>query len=247
MKVVRLAMYTALVFVATIVLQVYTPATRGYFNLGEVAIYIIASLSSPLTAGFAGGVGSAIADLATGYGIFAPGTLAIKFLEGFTVSMIIGLISKRATFKFARVLSIVLALVIGLILAYVGVNTLSGEVIVTSVPISLGGLQLTLLEWSLTLPEVLWIVLSVAIVLMMIYFILTRNSENVSFVPAILTGGLIMVLGYFLYEFFISNPLQGIPPEQAILEVPVNLGQALVGLALASPAITFTRKAVGRE
>ncbi len=247
MKVVRLALYTAFVFVATIVLQVYTPATKGYFNLGEAAIYVIASLNPPLTAGFAGGVGSAIADLATGYGIFAPGTLVIKFLEGFVVSSLIGLTSKKVTFRLARVLSVALAVAIGLILAYVGVNTLSGEVIITSIPISLGGLQLTLLEWTLTLPEVLWIALSLAIVLLMLYFIFARSSENVSFVPAVLTGGLIMVLGYFLYEFFISNPLQGIPPEQAVLEIPVNLGQALVGLALASPAITFTRKAVGKE
>lgn len=54
MNVVRVSLYTALVLIATVVLQVYTPATRGYFNLGEVAIYAVAALSSPLTAGIAG-------------------------------------------------------------------------------------------------------------------------------------------------------------------------------------------------
>ncbi|MEM4646413.1 MAG: ECF transporter S component, partial [Zestosphaera sp.] len=89
MSVVRVSLYTALVLIATIVLQVYTPATRGYFNLGEVAIYTVAALTSPLIAGVAGGVGSALADLVTGYGIFAPGTLVIKFVEGFIASSLI--------------------------------------------------------------------------------------------------------------------------------------------------------------
>jgi len=135
MSVVRVSLYTALVLIATIVLQVYTPATRGYFNLGEVAIYTVAALSSPLTAGIAGGVGSALADLLTGYGIFAPGTLVIKFTEGFVASLLISSFRKKlgAFFKL-RIASVVIGVFLGILIAALGVALFTGEIELYSVP-----------------------------------------------------------------------------------------------------------------
>ena len=66
-----LAFYVALVTVSTILFTVYVPATRGYFNIGEAAIYIIALLSGPYLGGVAGGMGSALADILLGYYLFA--------------------------------------------------------------------------------------------------------------------------------------------------------------------------------
>jgi len=45
-------------------------------------IYLVALLTEPIVTAFAGGVGAALADISTGYGLFAPGTLVIKFAEG---------------------------------------------------------------------------------------------------------------------------------------------------------------------
>ena len=88
-NIVLAAIMAALVCVATMFFIIPIPATTGYFNVGEAIIYIAAILFGPLIGGFAGGVGAAIADIAVGWGIFAPGTLVIKFLEGFVIGLIV--------------------------------------------------------------------------------------------------------------------------------------------------------------
>jgi len=83
------ASFTALVFIATAIIPpVPIAATGGYFNFGETVIYITAMLFGGMTAGFAGGVGSAIADLYLGFGSFAPITFVVKGIEGFLVGAI---------------------------------------------------------------------------------------------------------------------------------------------------------------
>jgi uncharacterized membrane protein len=64
--------FTALVTAATMVLSVYFPLTRGYFNLGETMVYLSALVGGPFVGAFAGGVGSALADILLGYNAFAP-------------------------------------------------------------------------------------------------------------------------------------------------------------------------------
>jgi uncharacterized membrane protein len=94
----------ALVAVTTALVQIYIPATRGYLNFGDIMIFVSAFTFGPLIGGFAGGVGSAISDAATGYAYFAPFTLVIKGAEG----LIAGLISNRLSRK-RDVLAVVIA------------------------------------------------------------------------------------------------------------------------------------------
>ncbi|MGN1083913.1 MAG: ECF transporter S component, partial [Lachnospiraceae bacterium] len=75
-KMVLTALFTALVCVATIIIQIPSPM-QGYVNLGDCIILLSAWLLGPLYGFFAGGVGSALADLLTGYSHYAPGTLVI--------------------------------------------------------------------------------------------------------------------------------------------------------------------------
>ena len=56
-------------------------------------------------------------------------------------------------------------------------------------------------------------------------------------------AGLIMVTGYFLYEYFVSNPLTGREPLAAVAEIPVNIGQAVIGASIALPVVVFLRRA----
>lgn len=244
MNIVRVSIYTALVLVATIILQVYTPATRGYFNLGETAIYVIAALSTPLTAGLASGVGSALADLITGYGIFAPGTLVIKFAEGFLASLLISNFRRvvRDLVKL-RLISISIGIGLGVLIAWVGMTFFTGVVELYSIPLSFMALELTAISTVLTISTWFWVAVGLVIAGLISYIVIRVRGESLSFVIPILISGSVMVLGYFLYEYFISNPLQGIPPEEAFIEVPVNIGQALVGLTLSSPIISFISRA----
>ena len=86
------AVFIALVFLSTSLFQIPIPATQGYFNLGDIMIFITALTFGPLVGGFAGGVGSFLSDALAGYGTFAPFTLIIKGMEGFVA----GLISRRS-------------------------------------------------------------------------------------------------------------------------------------------------------
>jgi len=81
----------ALVAVATFLVQIPNPATKGYFNVGDIMIFVSALTFGPIVGGFAGSVGSSISDIAGGYGYFAPFTFVIKGVEG----ALAGLISNR--------------------------------------------------------------------------------------------------------------------------------------------------------
>ena len=71
---------TALTVVGTLLIRVPNPM-GGYFNMGDVMIFVSALTFGPIIGGFAGGLGSAIADI-IGFPLFAIPTLIIKGLEG---------------------------------------------------------------------------------------------------------------------------------------------------------------------
>lgn len=76
------ALTAAAVMTLTLVIRVPIPATGGYLNFGDVAIFLFALLFGGKVGAFAGGFGSALADL-VGYPVYAPFTLLIKGAEGF--------------------------------------------------------------------------------------------------------------------------------------------------------------------
>lgn len=80
-------MAVALVFVTTMYIKIPNPLD-GYFNLGDGMILLFCSILNPLGSFLAGGVGSALADLAGGYPHYILWTLAIKGLEGVVVCLL---------------------------------------------------------------------------------------------------------------------------------------------------------------
>lgn len=79
---------TVVVALMTLFVRVPLP-TRGYFNVGDIAVVfaglVLGSLGKERRFGWgaaAGGIGSALADIIGGYAIFAPVTLIAKGLEG---------------------------------------------------------------------------------------------------------------------------------------------------------------------
>jgi len=77
---------TALVTVGTLIVRIPNPM-GGYFNVGDVMIFVAALTFNPIIGGVTGGLGSAIADI-IGFPIFAIPTLVIKGLEGLLASLI---------------------------------------------------------------------------------------------------------------------------------------------------------------
>ena len=110
----------ALVCVTTLLIQVPTPPTRGYINVGDAMIMVAALSFGPLVGGFAGGVGSALADILGGWVHWAPFTLIIKGVEG----VIAGFIARRWG---SRVHTLLIAWIIGcgeMVLGYFTVESI---------------------------------------------------------------------------------------------------------------------------
>lgn len=80
-KVILTGVITALVTVVTRVIQIPTPLTGGYINLGDIIIIFSGFYLGSRTGAFVGGIGSAMADILSGYPFYFL-TLIIKGLEG---------------------------------------------------------------------------------------------------------------------------------------------------------------------
>lgn len=220
----RTAVFAALVFVATMIIRIPIPATQGYFNVGDSMVYASALLFGPLVGGLAGGIGAGLADI-IGYPIFAPGTFIIKLIEGALVGYVgYKMRPKAKTITFWKATSLFLGIMLGVATYYVGVNFMgvSGNVFVDQV------------LWA-----VIGLFLGIFIVLMSF-----RVETQVSWLAiAIVLGGAEMVAGYFLYENLLNVILPGLGIV-AILEIPVNIGQMLVGMTIALPTIRAVQRAL---
>ncbi|MEM2143585.1 MAG: ECF transporter S component [Candidatus Thorarchaeota archaeon] len=86
------AIFTALVMVATVVVSIPFPTSTGYLNFGDTLVMTSGFLLGPVGGFLAGGIGSAMADVSLGYTHFAPITLLVKGTEG----MIVGFFSRRS-------------------------------------------------------------------------------------------------------------------------------------------------------
>ena len=76
-KIVLSSLLAALCCVATMIIKIPSPL-KGYINLGDCVV-LLAGWILPYSYGFAAaGIGSALADVFSGYAIYAPATFLIK-------------------------------------------------------------------------------------------------------------------------------------------------------------------------
>jgi len=231
----EMVIFSALVAAATMVFSVYVPATRGYFNVGEIMVYTSALLMGPAVGAFAGGVGSMIADITLGYTHYAPATLVIKGAEGF----IVGYLSRKIVHypKTAwRVFSSAAAVAVGLLVWTVGANYYSGEV-----ELSLGLPTLSSLQLTFFIPLIFWAI-AAALTLLLIILVCFVTDPYIGWtVGIVLAGGVVMVLGYFLYETYLFGL------GAALVEVPINIGQVTIGLIVSVPLVRVVSKIIPKN
>ncbi|MFQ5950767.1 MAG: hypothetical protein ACE5KH_01620, partial [Candidatus Geothermarchaeales archaeon] len=72
----------------------------------------------------------------------------------------------------------------------------------------------------------LWAVVAIALVVAIVWLVWAKPGQT-ALVVAMGVGGSFMITGYFLYEQFILD-------VGALLEVPFNVAQALIGMAVAT-------------
>ena len=95
LKICVTAMFAALICVATMLIQIPSPL-NGYVNFGDCFILIAAWILGPVYGFAAGGIGSALADLFSGYAHYVPGTFVIKGLIAVAAALIVHAFIKRS-------------------------------------------------------------------------------------------------------------------------------------------------------
>lgn len=91
-----LSMMTPLVTIMTIIVRFPIPATQGYFNFGDSMVILTGIMFGPHIGFLAGGIGSSLADIISGYPHYAPITLLAKGGEGAIVGTLFKRFSQRS-------------------------------------------------------------------------------------------------------------------------------------------------------
>lgn len=104
------ALGIALVFVCTVFINVRLPvaANGGLIHLGNVPLFIIAILYGRWLGALAGGIGMALFDVMGGWLLWAPFTLVIVGLMGYTVGAICEKKQNFQTYVFAIVVACII-------------------------------------------------------------------------------------------------------------------------------------------
>ena len=136
-KLVFAALFAALSCVATMVIRIPTPI-GGYIHAGDAVVLLAGFLLGPWWGAAAAGLGSGLADLIAGYGLYVPGTFAIKFI----VALVAGCLL-RSSFIRSTPLRAVVSGVVGevlMVLGYLAYEALAlgyGAAAVGGVPMNL--------------------------------------------------------------------------------------------------------------
>jgi uncharacterized membrane protein len=235
-----------LVCVAAILFQIYLPFTQGYINAGDGVIYVTALLFGPIIGGFAGGVGSMLANIFLGSTQYAPAVLLIKGVEGFVVGFL-GYRFRLTVQRWWKPLNIIMCVGVAGLVLYVGVNYFSGLAEIY------GGIRpwwwITALfveyfQWGwwymlIYISGLVWLVAAVSIGILVLYFGFRVDASTGWSVLTILAGGFFMILGYFLYEqlFLVV----------ASASIPSNVAQILLGIMIAVPIVVVAMKKLPQE
>lgn len=115
-KIVTASMLAALCCILTMVIKIPSPL-KGYLNLGDCAVLLSGFTLSPLYGFMAAGLGSALADMISGYVVYAPATFFIKGITALAARLGFKLIRKALGNTASRILSAVISEIV-MILGY---------------------------------------------------------------------------------------------------------------------------------
>lgn len=92
------ALFAALTCISTMVIQIPSP-TNGYIHPGDCFVLLSGWLLGPFYGFIASGLGGMLADLLTGYVIYAPATFLIKGIMSIIAYLILKIFSENASMK----------------------------------------------------------------------------------------------------------------------------------------------------
>ena len=101
-------MLAALCCVATMIIKIPSPL-KGYLNLGDCVVLLSGWLLGPAYGFAAAGIGSALADVFSGYVVYAPATFIIKGIMALIAFYGFKLLHKKAGATPSRIISGIVA------------------------------------------------------------------------------------------------------------------------------------------
>lgn len=107
-KIVIAAMLAALTCIATMIIKIPSPL-KGYLNLGDCVVLLSGWLLSPFYGFLAAGLGSGLADLISGYGVYVPATFIIKGVMAIAAYFGFRFLQNKVTNISARIVSGIVA------------------------------------------------------------------------------------------------------------------------------------------
>ena len=138
-KVIMAALFAALACVATMVIKI--PSPKGYVNLGDSIVLLSGWMLSPLYGFFAAAIGSMLADLLLGFGVYAPVTFVIKGVMALTAFFFAKRLKRRIGIFASRVIGAVIAEVIMVLGYFVFEAVIYGGFAAAAVSLTFNGLQ----------------------------------------------------------------------------------------------------------
>lgn len=115
-KTVTAAMLAALACIATMIIKIPSPL-KGYINLGDCIVLLTGWLSMPGYGFMAAGIGSALADVLSGYAVYAPATFLIKGIMAVAAYYIFKFLNGKIGKRTSRIISGIISEII-MILGY---------------------------------------------------------------------------------------------------------------------------------
>ncbi|MBQ8575383.1 MAG: ECF transporter S component [Clostridia bacterium] len=98
------AMFATLVCVATMIIKIPSPL-KGYINLGDCVVLLSGWILPPGYGFLAAGIGSVLADVFSGYAVYAPATFVIKGVMALIAYIVYKIFSKKTKDFSARLIS----------------------------------------------------------------------------------------------------------------------------------------------
>ncbi|WMI81042.1 ECF transporter S component [Anaerotignum sp. MB30-C6] len=126
----------ALVAVSTMIFQIPVSATQGYIHLGDSMILLISVFFGARYGMVAGGVGSALADILSGYAHWALFTFIIKGIMGYLIGKVASFSEKNEKFiTYRNMLASVLGIIWMVFGYFIGGGILKSSFAVAAVSI----------------------------------------------------------------------------------------------------------------
>ncbi len=107
-KIVTASMLASLICVATMIIKIPSPL-KGYINLGDGIVLICGWVLSPAYGFLASGIGASLADVFSGYAIYAPVTFFIKGIMALIAYWGYIFFHKKLGSKISRIISAILS------------------------------------------------------------------------------------------------------------------------------------------